>query len=63
MIGSLDAVIEALLRVMVGLALVPHGLRITFGLFRATGLGGYGLTMLAEQLDRDGYRPDRKSVV
>src|SRR5215471_3767248 len=59
MMGSLDAVLEALLRVVVGLALVPHGLRITFGWFRATGLGGYNLSMLAEQLDRDGYRPGK----
>jgi putative oxidoreductase len=54
-----DAVLEALLRVMVGGALVPHGLRITFGWFRATGLKGYNLAMLAGQLDADGYRPGR----
>jgi putative oxidoreductase len=51
--------VEALLRVMVGLALVPHGLRITFGFFRGTGLQGRNLSMLVEQLDRDGYRPGR----
>jgi putative oxidoreductase len=50
---------EALLRVAVGLALVPHGLRITFGFFPNTGLGVRNLTMLAEQLDRDGYRPGK----
>jgi putative oxidoreductase len=54
-----DAVIEALLRVMVGGALVPHGLRIGFGLFRGTGLTGANLKALVAQLDRDGYRPGR----
>ena len=55
----LAPVIEALLRVMVGVALVPHGLRITFGFFRGTGLPASNLKMLVAQLDRDGYRPGR----
>ena len=59
MILAPDVVIEALLRVVVGGALVPHGLRVTFGFFRSTGLKGHNLTMLAQQLDRDGYRPGR----
>jgi len=59
MADSAAAVIEALLRVMVGAALVPHGLRITFGFFRNSGLKGSNLAMLAEQLDADGYRPGR----
>jgi putative oxidoreductase len=50
---------ETLLRVAVGLALVPHGLRMTFGFFPNTGLPVRNLTMLAEQLDRDGYRPGK----
>lgn len=50
---------EALLRAAVGLALVPHGLRMTFGLFPDTGLPVRNLSMLAEQLDRTGYRPGR----
>jgi putative oxidoreductase len=50
---------EALLRVAVGLALVPHGLRMTFGLFPNTGLNVRNVGMLAEQLDRDGYRPGK----
>jgi putative oxidoreductase len=54
-----DVVIEALLRVVVGGALVPHGLRVTFGLFRGTGLPASNLKTLAAQLDRDGYRPGR----
>ncbi len=48
---------EAALRVVVGLALVPHGLRMTFGLFPNTGLPVRNLAMLSAQLDRDGYRP------
>ena len=48
---------EALLRVVVGLALVPHGLRMTFGFFPNTGLPVHNLRMLSEQLDRTGYRP------
>jgi putative oxidoreductase len=47
----------ALLRIAVGLALVPHGLRNTFGLFPNTGVQAHNLAELAKQLDRDGYRP------
>lgn len=50
---------EALLRVAVGLALVPHGLRMTFGFFPNTGMPVHSLSMLAEQLDRTGYRPGK----
>src|SRR3954465_5489362 len=50
---------EALLRVAVGLALVPHGLRNTFGMFPTTGVHAHNLTELAAQLDRDGYRPGK----
>ncbi len=49
----------ALLRVAVGLALVPHGLRNTFGLFPNTGAAALNLTDLAKGLDRGGYRPGR----
>jgi len=62
MMSALDAavpVIEALLRVIVGLALVPHGLRMTFGFFARTGQPATNLKLLAAQLDRDGYRPGR----
>jgi putative oxidoreductase len=55
----LAPVTEALLRVAVGLALVPHGLRNTFGFFPNTGVRAHNLTLLAEQLDRDGWRPGR----
>src|SRR5262249_31253112 len=61
--GSVDQALarwaEALLRVFVGLALVPHGLRATFGLWPSTGVGAHNLTELAQQLDRDGYRPGK----
>ncbi len=47
----------ALLRIAVGLALVPHGLRNTFGFFPNTGVRAHNLAELAQQLDGDGYRP------
>jgi putative oxidoreductase len=50
---------EALLRVIVGLALVPHGLRNTFGFFPTTGVRAHSLTELAKQLDHDGWRPGK----
>lgn len=49
----------ALLRIAVGLALVPHGLRNTFGFFPNTGAVALNLTELAAGLDRGGYRPGR----
>ena len=50
---------DALLRVAVGLALVPHGLRNTFGFFPNTGVRALNLTYLAKQLDDTGYRPGK----
>jgi putative oxidoreductase len=50
---------ETALRAVVGLALVPHGLRNTFGMFPATGVRSHNLAELAKQLDEDGYRPGR----
>ena len=50
---------DALLRVAVGLALVPHGLRNTFGFFPNTGVRALNLTDLAKQLDASGYRPGK----
>jgi putative oxidoreductase len=47
------------LRVAVGLALVPHGLRNTFGFFPNTGVRVFNLTDLAKQLDETGYRPGK----
>jgi putative oxidoreductase len=48
---------EALLRVSVGLALVPHGLRNTFGCFPTTGQPLRSLRMLAYYMEKQGYRP------
>ena len=55
--AALAPVAEALLRVIVGFALVPHGLRMTFGWFADTGLKVNSLKALAVQLDQTGYRP------
>ena len=49
----------ALLRVAVGLALVPHGLRNTFGFFPNTGIRALNVSALAQQLDAGGYRPGK----
>ena len=54
---------EALLRVAVGLALVPHGLRMTFGFFPTTGQPLQSLSALAQYLDKQGYRPGKLWVV
>jgi putative oxidoreductase len=50
---------EALLRAVVGLALVPHGLRMAFGFFPDTGGPIRNLAMMAQALDKWGYRPGR----
>jgi len=50
---------EALLRAAVGLALVPHGLRMTFGFFPNTGQPLQNIPMLADYLDEQGYRPGK----
>jgi len=50
---------EALLRVAVGLTLVPHGLRSTFGMFPSSGALSHNLTEFADELDHDGYHPGK----
>jgi putative oxidoreductase len=50
---------EAILRAWVGLALVPHALRNTFGMFANTGVRSHNLKELTAQLDHDGWRPGR----
>jgi putative oxidoreductase len=50
---------DALLRIAVGFALVPHGLRNTFGFFPNTGVRAQSIAALAKQLDESGYRPGR----
>jgi putative oxidoreductase len=57
--ATLAPIAEALLRVVVGLTLVPHGLRITFGCFAGSGLGVTSLKGLAAELDASGWRPGR----
>jgi putative oxidoreductase len=56
---TLGPLTEALLRICVGLALVPHGLRMTFGFFPHTGQPLQNLGMLADHLDKQGYRPGK----
>jgi len=56
---TLAPVTEALLRVCVGLALVPHGLRMTFGFFPDTGQPLRNIWMLADYLDKQGFRPGK----
>jgi putative oxidoreductase len=56
---ALEPWAEALLRAVVGLWMVPHGLRNTFGFFPKTGVRSHNLAELAAQLDRDGYRPGK----
>jgi putative oxidoreductase len=49
--------VEALLRVVVALCLVPHGLRMSFGFFPNTGMGINSVRKLGVVLDNAGYRP------
>jgi putative oxidoreductase len=57
LLQSLLPFADALLRVAVGLALVPHGLRNTFGFFPNTGVRALSIPELAKQLEASGYRP------
>ena len=50
---------EMLLRTVVGLTLVPHGLRSAFGMFPSTGGQSHNLTEFVDELERDGYRPGK----
>ncbi|MFY9838094.1 MAG: DoxX family protein [Xanthobacteraceae bacterium] len=50
---------EMSLRVVVGLTLVPHGLRTAFGLFPSTGSQSHNLTEFVDELERGGYRPGK----
>jgi putative oxidoreductase len=57
--AALAPVAEALLRVVVGLTLLPHGLRVTFGCFADAGAKLTNLEALAAELDTSGFRPGR----
>ena len=54
---ALGPVAEALLRVITGLILVPHGLRAAFGLFPNTGMPINSLKLLGQAVGAAGYRP------
>jgi putative oxidoreductase len=56
---TLGPLTEALLRIAVGLAMVPHGLRMTFGFFPSTGQPLRNIAMLGDYLDKQGYRPGK----
>lgn len=51
--------VEALLRVIIALCLIPHGLRSCFGMFPETGMPIKSLKMLGDVLDGAGYRPGK----
>lgn len=59
LLQALVPIADALLRVAVGLALIPHGLRNTFGCFPNTGAQALDLAALAKYLDDSGYRPGK----
>lgn len=51
--------VEALLRFVIGMAIVPHGLRMCLGYFKGTGIAVSSVQGLVEMFDRKGYRPAR----
>ena len=57
--ASLTPMAEALLRVAVGLLLVPHGLRMAFGFFPGSGGPIRNLALMSDALDEWGYKPGR----
>jgi putative oxidoreductase len=48
---------ETLIRIVVGLALVPHGCRFMFGMFPNSGVRALSIGALATMLKAHGYRP------
>jgi putative oxidoreductase len=55
--AALSPWVEAAMRVIVGLCLIPHGLRVGFGKFQNTGMPYSTLKLFIGVLDRNGYRP------
>jgi putative oxidoreductase len=53
----LDPWVEAVLRFAVGMAMVPHGLRMCLGYFKGTGIAVSSVGDVAAMFDRKGYRP------
>jgi putative oxidoreductase len=49
--------VEALLRFVVGMAMVPHGLRMCLGYFKNTGGPPGHLGSVVQMYDRKGFRP------
>jgi putative oxidoreductase len=49
----------ALLRAICGLALIPHGLRCFFGFFPNSGSRILNPTLLAQGIERSGFRPGK----
>jgi putative oxidoreductase len=56
---ALSPWVEALLRFVVGMALVPHGLRMCLGYFKGTGGPISSVQQVAAMFDRKGYKPGR----
>jgi putative oxidoreductase len=50
---------EMLMRVTIGLCLIPHGLRAGFGFFPKSGAPVLSLRMLSDLVDKLGYRPGK----
>ena len=49
--------VEALLRFVIGMAMVPHGLRMCLGYFKGTGGPISSVPAVAAMYDRKGFRP------
>ena len=49
--------VEALLRFIVGMAMVPHGLRMCLGYFKNTGIPISSVQGVAQTFQRKGYHP------
>ena len=54
--AALGPWVEALLRVMIGICLIPHGLRIYYGMFPNTGFPLNSVKAFGDVLQRSGYR-------
>ncbi len=54
---TLGSLTQSMLRATVGLLLVPHGLRVVFGLFPDSGLPTKNMAMFIASLEQTGYRP------
>jgi putative oxidoreductase len=55
--AALGPWVETLMRVVVAVCLIPHGLRSGFGMFPNTGMPINSMQMLTDVLNKEGYRP------